>query len=185
LADFGAAYALRSVILRYFNAAGADAEVEIGEAHDPETHLIPLVLDAVSGKRPDVTIFGGDYDTKDGTCIRDYIHVSDLADAHVRALQSLESGSVSSVYNLGNGNGFSVREVLNVVERLVGVSVPVVLGSRRAGDPAVLVSDASKAKAALRWTPAFPSLDEIVRSAWEWHQKAGKFTLSMNERGLA
>ena len=170
LKDFDAAYGLRSIALRYFNAAGADPDNEVGESHDPETHIIPLVLDAVSGRRSNVTIFGDDYDTTDGTCIRDYIHVADLADAHVAALKALESGAASNAYNLGNGQGFSVREVLSAVERVTGLSVPATLGARRAGDPAVLVSDASKAGEELGWRPKIADLTDIVRTAWAWHQ---------------
>ena len=171
LEDFDAAHALRSVTLRYFNAAGADPDHETGECHDPETHLIPLVLDAVSGRRPAITIFGTDYDTPDGTCIRDYIHVSDLAEAHVKALASLERGAPSCAYNLGNGRGFSVKEVIDAAERVTGFSVPVRFGDRRPGDPATLVSDASKAHRGLDWKPRMPLLDDIIRTAWAWHQR--------------
>jgi UDP-arabinose 4-epimerase len=171
LSDFGAAHGLRSITLRYFNAAGADIQGEIGEEHDPETHLIPLVLDAASGRRANVTIFGADYDTPDGTCIRDYIHVSDLAEAHVKALGTLGAGSPSNVFNLGNGQGFSVREVVQAVERVAGLDVPVKLGARRAGDPAALISNATKAREALGWRPRFAEIDDVVRTAWAWHQK--------------
>jgi UDP-arabinose 4-epimerase len=172
LTDFGAAHGLRSIALRYFNAAGADLDGEIGEDHDPETHLIPLVLDAASGRRSYITVFGTDYDTPDGTCVRDYIHVTDLADAHVKALQALEVGRASDVYNLGNGRGFSVLEIIQAVERATGLIAPVQRGPRRAGDPAALVSDATKARDGLGWQPKIAGLDEIVRSAWAWHQKA-------------
>lgn len=171
LADFGAAHGLRSIALRYFNAAGADPDGEIGEDHDPETHLIPLVLDAASGRRPDVTIFGTDYDTPDGTCVRDYIHVTDLADAHVKAVQALEGGAQTDVYNLGNGLGFSVHEVIHAVERITKLRVPVTLGGRRDGDPAALISDATKAREALGWQPHIAGLDMIIRHAWAWHQR--------------
>jgi UDP-arabinose 4-epimerase len=171
LADFNKAHALRSIALRYFNAAGADPDNEIGEDHDPETHLIPLVLDAASGRRPNVAIFGTDYETPDGSCVRDYIHVTDLADAHVKALQVLDSGASTGVYNLGNGHGFSVREVIDAVERITGLEVPMVLGDRRAGDPAALVSDALKASEYLGWRPRITELEEIVRTAWAWHQR--------------
>ncbi|MDQ0394798.1 UDP-arabinose 4-epimerase [Labrys monachus] len=171
IADFGPAYGLASLSLRYFNAAGADPEGEIGEDHDPETHLIPLVLDAAAGRRPDVSVFGADYDTPDGTCVRDYIHVTDLADAHVRALDALRKGVPSGAYNLGNGLGFSVREVLSTVERVTGRPVPFRVSERRPGDPAALVSDASKARAELGWEPQMPALDDIVRTAWAWHQR--------------
>ena len=142
-----------------------------GESHDPETHLIPLVLDAASGRRPDVKIFGTDYPTPDGTCIRDYIHVSDLADAHVKALQALERGSPPSAYNLGNGRGFSVREVIDAVERVTGLKVPAPVGERRPGDPARLISDASKARRELGWEPILEDLDRIISTAWAWHQR--------------
>jgi UDP-arabinose 4-epimerase len=171
LADFGAAHGLRSIALRYFNAAGADPETELGEEHDPETHLIPLVLDAASGRRSSVTIFGTDYDTADGTCVRDYVHVADLADAHVKALQALDGGAPSDAFNLGNGRGFSVREVIDTIERVTGLSVPATAGARRPGDPAVLVSDAAKARDGLGWQPRIAGLDEIIRTAWAWHQK--------------
>jgi UDP-arabinose 4-epimerase len=171
LSDFAQAYHMRFIALRYFNAAGADPDGEIGELHLPETHLIPLVLDAASGRRSNITIFGNDYATRDGTCIRDYIHVSDLADAHVKALQALDGGKESTAYNLGTGNGFSVREIVDCVERISGTSVPVVVGPRRAGDPEALVSDAAKAKAELDWRPRWSALDDIVGTAWAWHQK--------------
>lgn len=170
LADFDAAHAMRSIALRYFNAAGADHDTETGESHDPETHLIPLVLDAASGRRPAITVFGTDYDTPDGSCIRDYIHVSDLAEAHVKALVALEGGAPSCAYNLGNGRGFSVREVIAAAERVTGLPVPVKIGDRRPGDPAILVSDASKAYRDLDWKPRTPGLDDIIRTAWAWHQ---------------
>ena len=171
LRDFDTAHSLRSMTLRYFNAAGADPDNETGECHDPETHLIPLVLDAVSGRRPHVTIFGTNYETPDGTCIRDYIHVSDLAEAHVRALRALEGGSSSCAFNLGNGRGFSVREVIDAAERVTDLKVPARIGDRRPGDPAILVSDASKACAELGWTPRIKALDDIIRTAWAWHRR--------------
>lgn len=173
LADFGAAHEMSWTALRYFNAAGGDGDGQIGEDHTPETHLIPLVLDAASGRRPYVTIFGTDYDTADGTCVRDYIHVNDLADAHVRALQALRDGAPSNVFNLGNGKGFSVREVIDSVERVTGLKVPVKFGARRDGDPATLISDATKARTVLGWQPALPDLDTIIRTAWAWHQRGG------------
>lgn len=172
LSDFGSAHGLRTIALRYFNAAGADPDNEIGEQHSPETHLIPLVLDAASGRRAHITIFGTDYDTADGTCVRDYIHVADLADAHVKALQALEAGHPSDVFNLGNGRGFSVRQVIKAVEHRTGLKVPVQFGERRAGDPAALVSDATKARERLGWSPQFADINEIVSTAWAWHQKA-------------
>ena len=171
LVDFAAADATKSIMLRYFNAAGADPDNEIGENHDPETHLIPLVLDAASGRRKNISVFGTDYPTPDGTCVRDYIHVSDLAEAHVKALQALFADNRSEVYNLGAGRGFSVKEVISSVERVTGLRVPAVFGARRAGDPASLVSDASKAREELGWCPRIAEIDEIVRTAWAWHQR--------------
>jgi len=170
LADFDHAYGLRSVALRYFNAAGADSEGRIGERHDPETHLIPLALQAVLGKRPPLKVFGRDYDTPDGTCIRDYIHVDDLADAHLLALEYLWNGGESSAFNLGNGAGFSVQKVLDAVEQIVGKPVPAGNAPRREGDPAQLVADASRAKTILGWSPKFPELDSIVRDAFQWEK---------------
>ena len=172
LRDFDAAHGLRSISLRYFNAAGADPDVEIGEDHDPETHLIPLVLDAAAGKRPYITVFGDDYDTPDGTCIRDYIHVADLADAHVLALKSLEKGAATTAYNLGNGQGFSVNEVINMARRVTDREIPVRNSSRRAGDPPQLVGDAARAIEALGWKPRFAALEDIVTSAWKWHLRS-------------
>ena len=171
LSDLGKAHDLTWTALRYFNAAGADVDGIIGESHSPETHLIPLVLDAASGRRPHITVFGTDYETTDGTCVRDYIHVNDLADAHVRALIALRRGAASDVFNLGNGLGFSVRQVIESVERITGLSVPVQFGARRAGDPAVLVSDATKARDQLGWHPTLPHLDGIIKTAWSWHQR--------------
>ncbi len=173
LADFGQAHGLKSIALRYFNAAGADPGNELGEDHDPETHLIPIVLDAASGRRGTITVFGTDYDTPDGTCLRDYIHVSDLADAHVKALEALRSGAPSGAYNLGNGRGFSVREVIAAAEKATGLRVPVTFGARRAGDPAQLIADATKAREALGWQPQITGLSEILSTAWAWHQRSG------------
>ena len=171
LADFGPAYGMGFTALRYFNAAGADPDGEIGEDHDPETHLIPLVLDAASGRREDIAVFGTDYDTPDGTCIRDYIHVTDLAQAHVLALKALREGAPSGFYNLGNERGFSVREVIAAAERATGLKAPVRETARRAGDPAALVADATRAREALGWRPQHADLDDMVRTAWAWHQK--------------
>jgi len=171
LADYDAAYGLRSVALRYFNAAGADPEGELGERHDPETHLIPLVLQAAAGRRPAIRVFGTDYDTPDGTCIRDYIHVQDLCGAHLAALERLAAGAPSAAYNLGNGQGFSVREVIAAAERVIGRSIPVEFAPRRPGDPARLVADSRAARAALAWTPAHPDLDTIVAHAWQWERR--------------
>jgi UDP-arabinose 4-epimerase len=170
LQDFDAAHGLRSISLRYFNAAGADPQGEIGEEHDPETHLIPLVLDAAAGKRPHITIFGDDYDTQDGSCIRDYIHVTDLANAHVLALQALESGATTTAYNLGNGKGFSVKEVIDTARQVSGCDIPVKTGPRRAGDPPRLIGDATRISQELGWVPQFAALDAIIRTAWDWHQ---------------
>lgn len=175
LEDFDRAYGLKSVCLRYFNAAGADAEGELGECHEPETHLIPLILQVASGRRPHITVYGEDYATADGTCIRDYIHVEDLADAHLLALRRLLAGGDSARYNLGNGNGYSVREVVEAVRRVTGHPIPVVAGARREGDPPVLVADARAAREALGWQPAHADLDTIVAHAWAWErQRAGR-----------
>ena len=174
LADFDMAHGLRVIALRYFNAAGADPEGEIGEAHDPETHLIPLVLDAAAGRRPALTVFGDDYATPDGTCIRDYIHVTDLADAHVWALKVLEQGSNSRAYNLGNGAGFSVREVISAAEAITGRPVPVNIGPRRPGDPPRLVGDAARARNELGWSPRYAGLDDILQTAWAWHERSNQ-----------
>ena len=171
LADFHVAHRLRSVALRYFNAAGADPDVEIGEDHDPETHLVPLVLDAACGDREAITIFGDDYETPDGTCVRDYIHVTDLAEAHVLALKALEQGLTHRAFNLGNGHGYSVREVIASVERVTGLPVPARLGERRPGDPARLISDSKRAASELRWRPRITGLDDIISTAWEWHKR--------------
>ncbi|MGQ9836803.1 MAG: UDP-glucose 4-epimerase GalE [Cyanobacteriota bacterium] len=172
LRDFRLAYGIQSISLRYFNAAGADPDGEIGEAHDPETHLIPLVLDAASGRRPQITIFGDDYDTPDGTCIRDYIHVTDLAQAHVLAIEALVSGQpVQAAYNLGNGQGFSVKEVIATAEVVTGKTIAVQTGPRRPGDPARLIGDASAIVQDLGWKPSYTGLDQIIETAWRWHQQ--------------
>lgn len=185
LTDFGTAHGLRSIALRYFNAAGADPDGEIGESHDPETHLVPLVLDAASGRRADVTIFGTDYQTPDGTCVRDYIHVADLASAHVKAVEALEANSATDVFNLGNGQGFSVVDVVQSVEQVTGLKVPVTRGPRRAGDPAALISDATKAKTVLGWDPRFAGLERIVGTAWVWHQKVPSVATLKAKEALA
>ncbi|MCR5092898.1 MAG: UDP-glucose 4-epimerase GalE [Lachnospiraceae bacterium] len=169
--DYSHAYGLQFVVLRYFNAAGADPDGEIGESHDPETHIIPLVLDAASGLRPDVKVFGTDYDTPDGSCVRDYIHVTDLASAHLLALTYLENGGRSDFFNLGNEKGTSVLEVVESVRRVTGREFHAVLTDRRPGDPAKLVGASSKAKEVLGWKPAFEDIDTIVSHAWKWHEK--------------
>jgi UDP-glucose-4-epimerase GalE len=161
---------LRSIALRYFNACGADPESELGEEHDPETHLIPLLLKAVTSGKP-VTIFGDDYDTPDGTCVRDYIHVADLAEAHVLAVENLLQGGGSDAFNVGTGTGHSVKEVVRAVEEVTGRPAPFAMGPRRAGDPAVLVANSDKLKRVLGWTPRFVELNEIVRTAWEFEKK--------------
>jgi UDP-arabinose 4-epimerase len=171
LRDFGAAHNLKSTALRYFNAAGADPDGETGERHHPETHLIPLALDAATGHGQPLTVFGEDYDTADGTCIRDYIHVADLAEAHVAALRALLGGAGSNAYNLGTGNGFTVRQVIDAVEQVTGRPVLHSIGPRRAGDPAALVADATAANRGLAWLPAMSDLESIVATAWAWHQK--------------
>ncbi len=171
LQDFDHAYDFRSVALRYFNAAGADAEARIGERHQPETHLIPLALQAVLGKRPALKVFGRDYETPDGTCIRDYIHIDDLSTAHLLALEYLWNGGETAAFNLGNGAGFSVQEVLDAVEKVAGKPVPIENTERRAGDPARLVADSSLAKKTLAWQPQYPDLSTIVQHAWQWEQK--------------
>ncbi|MGC8536942.1 MAG: UDP-glucose 4-epimerase GalE [Rhizomicrobium sp.] len=168
LTDYRVAYGLNSVALRYFNAAGADPEGEIGEAHDPETHLIPLVLDTACGKRPQITIFGEDYDTEDGSCVRDFIHVQDLARAHVLAMERLASGTLKPAYNLGTGRGYSVKEVIAAARRATNLAIPIEHGTRRPGDPARLVADASSARADLSWTPALTDIEEIIATAWRW-----------------
>jgi UDP-glucose 4-epimerase len=170
LADFDRAHGLKSACLRYFNAAGADPEGELGERHDPETHLIPLALQVASGRRSHLRVFGSDYDTPDGTCIRDYVHVSDLCDAHWLALQSLHGGGASQHYNLGVGNGFSVRQVIDAVAKVTGRPIATILEPRRAGDPARLVADSSLIQQRLGWRPRFPDLETQVRHAWAWEQ---------------
>lgn len=170
-ADYDVAYGLRYVALRYFNACGANEEADIGENHNPESHLIPLVLDAAIGKRENIKIFGADYPTQDGTCVRDYIHVVDLASAHLLALKHLLDGGESRQYNLGNGKGFSVREVINAVKKVTGKEFEVVETERRPGDPPVLVASSEKIKKELGWTPKHTEIEDIVASAWKWHQK--------------
>jgi UDP-glucose-4-epimerase GalE len=170
LPHFGRAHGLRSVALRYFNAAGADPDGELGEDHSPEIHLIPRAIEAAMGGRG-LQIFGDDYPTPDGTCLRDYIHVSDLADAHVRALEAMVESGRSAVYNLGTGHPYSVRDVIDTVSRVTGRPVPWTRAPRRAGDPAVLYGAADKARSELRWSPRFADLESIVRTAWGWHER--------------
>jgi len=170
LANFGASHGLRSVVFRYFNVAGADPDGEIGEFHHPETHLIPLMLDAVDGKRDALTIFGTDYPTPDGTCIRDYVHVCDLVDAHVLGLNWLEKDKGSRVFCLGTGSGFSVREVIEQSGRVTNRPVPLVEGDRRAGDAVKLVSGSARAARELGWTPTRSTMETMVTDAWRWHQ---------------
>jgi len=171
LATYEKAYGLKKVSLRYFNAAGADPAGEIGEDHSPETHLIPLVLQAALGIREKITVFGIDYPTPDGTCVRDYIHVSDLAQAHILALEALVSGERGGAYNLGNGTGFSVREVIDVAREVCGCNIPVIEGERRSGDPAVLVAGSERAVRELGWRPQYNDLRTIVETAWNWHRR--------------
>ena len=164
------AHGLRYVSLRYFNACGADESGTIGEAHNPESHLIPLILQVPNGKRETISIYGTDYDTPDGTCIRDYIHVTDLAQAHILAVQYLNNGGESDIFNLGNGVGYSVREVIETARKVTGHPIPATETSRRAGDPARLVASSEKAKSVLGWKPVHDSLEEIIASAWNWHK---------------
>jgi UDP-glucose 4-epimerase len=170
LADFEVAHGLRSVCFRYFNAAGAHPSGKLGEDHAPETHLIPLVLLTALGKRPAIAIFGTDYPTPDGTCIRDYIHVCDLADAHIRGLEYLRRGGQSDVFNLGNGNGFSVRQVIDQAKQVTGRPIPIVERDRRPGDPPILVGSSTKARHILGWNPQYADLRDILHHAWQWHQ---------------
>ncbi|WP_147819916.1 UDP-glucose 4-epimerase GalE [Salidesulfovibrio onnuriiensis] len=169
--DYGKAYGLKSAILRYFNAAGADPETDVGERHQPETHLIPLILHAALGIRDSIKIFGTDYATPDGTCLRDYIHVTDLAEAHALALDHLAGGGDSDIFNLGNGNGFSVREVIDMAREVTGREIPVETAERRAGDSPALVSSSEKARRVLGWRPRHADVREIIETAWRWHRK--------------
>jgi UDP-glucose 4-epimerase len=171
LQDFSLAYGLNYFALRYFNAAGADSKARIGERHNPETHLIPLVLQAASGRREAITLFGRDYPTPDGTCIRDYIHVEDLCEAHLVALRALRRGEKGGTFNLGTSSGFSVAEVLAVARQVTGKPIPAKDADRRPGDPPVLVADSSAFQAAFGWTPKMPDLEPIVESAWRWERE--------------
>ncbi|MFX3636161.1 MAG: UDP-glucose 4-epimerase GalE [Candidatus Pristimantibacillus sp.] len=167
---YDVAHGLKFVSLRYFNAAGAHESGRIGEDHSPESHLIPIVLQAALGQRSHISVFGEDYETPDGTCIRDYIHVSDLADAHVLAVDRLLTGADSAIYNLGNGTGFSVKEVIDIARRVTGREITAVMEPRRAGDPAVLVASSDRARSELGWKPKRDKLEDIIRSAWNWHE---------------
>jgi UDP-glucose 4-epimerase len=171
LADFDRAHGLRSMSLRYFNAAGADPQGELGERHEPESHLIPLVLRTAAGRQPAVKVFGRDYDTPDGTCVRDYIHVTDLCEAHMLALNALLDGAPSAAYNLGNGNGFSVQEVIDAARRVTARAIRVEDAPRRDGDPPRLIADSRAAKKDLGWHPRFDGLDVIVAHAWKWETR--------------
>ena len=171
IGDFSKAYGISHICLRYFNVSGADPDAEIGEVHDPETHLIPLILGVAAKRRPSLSLFGSDYETPDGTCIRDYIHVSDLVEAHLLALQRLEEGKSSSIYNLGNGCGFSVKEVLEMSRLVTRSEIPAILAPRRPGDPPILVADATRAMQELGWKPRYASLETQLTHAWHWYQK--------------
>lgn len=170
LDDFDKAYNIKSISLRYFNAAGADPDGELGERHNPETHLIPLILQAASGRREKITIYGDDYNTEDGTCVRDYIHVTDLCDAHLLALDKLLNEGESRRYNLGNGRGFSVKQVIDTASRVTGENIPVEIGKRRKGDPEQLVADSDLIKKELGWKPGLDRLETIIQHAWEWEK---------------
>lgn len=172
LGDYERAYGLRHACLRYFNAAGADPSGALGERHEPETHLIPLVLRAASGRLRAVSMFGADYDTPDGTCIRDYVHVTDLCHAHLLALERLMSDGASAAYNLGNGDGYSVKEAIDAARRVTGRTIPVIEAPRREGDPARLVADSARARRELGWQPRYGDLDTIIAHAWAWEERA-------------
>ena len=171
LDDFADAYEFSYTALRYFNAAGADSDSEIGEWHEPETHLIPLLLDVARERKKKIQIFGTDYQTPDGTCIRDYIHVTDLAEAHILSLDYLLSGGASAAFNLGNGNGFSVKEVIKSAERVTSKRIRIDESSRRKGDPSILIGSSQKIKDVLGWQPRYENLDLIIETAWKWHQR--------------
>lgn len=164
------AYNIKYTALRYFNAAGAHISGKIGEDHTPETHLIPIILQVALGQREYISIFGDDYNTVDGTCVRDYIHVTDLADAHILALEKMRNDGKSNIYNLGNGNGFSVKEVVDLTRKVTGIDIKAVLGDRRAGDPAILVASSEKAQKELNWKPKYNDLGTIIETAWKWHK---------------
>lgn len=174
LGDYDKAYGLKSISLRYFNACGAHVDGTIGERHDPETHLIPLILQAASGRRENITIYGSDYPTKDGTCIRDYIHVMDLAEAHLLALESLAINQTSNIFNIGSNNGFSVNEIIQVAEEVSKKKIPIVIGPKRKGDPSKLVADNKKISQELNWTPQYSDLKTIISTAWNWERQLTK-----------
>lgn len=184
LRDYGVAYGVNSIALRYFNASGADASGELGELRDPEPHLIPRALMSVLGHIKDFSVFGANYPTPDGTAIRDYIHVSDLADAHVAALRLLFDGHATDTFNLGVGRGYSVKQVLECVTNVTGNNIPPALGARRPGDPATLVADARRAREKLGFNPAFSNLETIIRSAWAWHQRAHPRLIEARVHGI-
>ena len=171
LKDYDSSYGLKSISLRYFNACGAHPDGTIGERHDPETHLIPLILQVASGRKDKITIFGDDYPTKDGTCVRDYIHVMDLVEAHLLALNQLSQNQLSEVYNIGNSRGFSVKEIIEAAKKITGKKMDIEIQSRRKGDPAELVADNQKIKSELNWRAENSDLDKIISSAWRWEQK--------------
>jgi len=171
---FETAYGLKSIRLRYFNAAGADPSGDIGELHDPESHLIPIVLQAALGERDTIAVYGSDYDTLDGTCVRDYIHVNDLAAAHVLALEYLENGNPSDVFNLGNGNGYSVKQIIDIAHKVTQCDIPVSYTDRRPGDPATLIAGSEKVMQVLNWKPEFHDIETIIATAWKWHSGAAK-----------
>lgn len=181
LADYGQAYGLRTITFRYFNAAGAHPDGSLGERHDPETHLVPLVLQVASGRRPAIARFGADFATRDGTCIRDYVHVQDLCTAHLLALRRLQAGGGSGTYNLGNGEGHSVDEVIAAARRVTGHPIPVRADPRRAGDPPALVADATLARTDLGWTPRHADLDTIIAHAWQWEQRLASGRLRVGQ----
>ena len=174
LGDYDKAYGLKSISLRYFNACGAHVDGTIGERHDPETHLIPLILQAASGRRENITIYGSDYPTKDGTCIRDFIHVMDLAEAHLLALESLAINQTSNIFNIGSNNGFRVNEIIQVAEEVSKKKIPIVIGPKRKGDPSKLVADNKKISQELNWTPQYSDLKTIISTAWNWEQQLTK-----------
>jgi len=179
LADYDKAYGIKSVTLRYFNAAGADPDGQLGERHEPETHLIPLVLQVASGRKPYISVFGRDYDTQDGTCVRDYIHIADLCEAHWLALQSLMDGGECQAYNLGNGNGYSVQEIIDVARKVTGKHINLLDAPRRSGDAARLVADARMAHKRLCWLPKYSNLETIITHAWNWENS---FFMTRNKK---